>query len=145
MWIIRFFQNDVFVTADAGDHVLGVAEPPQHSGRRDQQAVSGVVAKRIIDRFEPVEIDIEYRKGRAALSEIRQPGLELDLEMAAVREAGQRVLVGVFGPRLGQPGEPLVFLFQPQDLGGCFGQEIRRCRRDWIGGGGRRRPAGPVR
>ena len=57
-----FAQHDELVAADARDRV-GLADGGLQTGRRlDEQQVAGRVAERVVDRLEPVEVDVQARR-----------------------------------------------------------------------------------
>ena len=87
-------QDRELVAAEAGDDV-GRAQPlAQHARDARQQAVAGRVAERVVDGLEAVEVEHERGALGAVAAHVREVPRELLLEAAAVREPGERVVVG---------------------------------------------------
>ena len=88
-----FFQNDhELVAAEPRHHVARTQRAPQPAADLHQQHVAGVVAQRIVDDLEPVEIDEQQRKPPlVALGGIdRLP--QHAVEHLAVGQVGQAVV-----------------------------------------------------
>ena len=66
----------------------------QHAGDPDDQLVAGVVAERVVDRLEVVDVEHQQRAAGAVARDLREVAADLELEAAAVEQAGQRVVVG---------------------------------------------------
>ena len=85
-----------FVAAEPG-HEIGPADASAEAdGDGFQQLVADHVSERVVDALEFVDVDIEHRKlpvGRG----VRQFALELFVEQGAVRQIGQRVVMGEVG------------------------------------------------
>ena len=87
-------QDRELVAAEAGDDV-GRAQPlAQHARDARQQAVAGGVAEGVVDGLEAVEVEHERGALGAVAAHVREVPRELLLEAAAVREPGERVVVG---------------------------------------------------
>ena len=77
-------QDQELVPAVAGEDVLGadaVAEPLRHL---PQQLVTGVVAEGLVDRLDPVEVEVEHREMPAVPGGARDRHLEMTLEERAL-------------------------------------------------------------
>ena len=64
------------------------------SGDLADQVVAGVVAERVVDRLEAVDVDDHHRAAAAVAGAEGDVLVELGAEAAAVEQAGQRVVVG---------------------------------------------------
>ena len=84
-------QHGELVAADAGDDVVRAQRVPQRRARRADHLVADVVAERVVDRLEVVEVDQHHRAGRAVVDH----RAELALEAAPVEQLGERVVVGL--------------------------------------------------
>src|SRR6202011_1821185 len=84
-------QDDELIAARPGDHVARVERLAQTRGDFTQDAVADAVTERVVDRLEPVEVDVE--QGETAIVERRrfQYGVEALFEREAIRQAGQTV------------------------------------------------------
>ena len=89
------------VAAEPG-HEIGFAHAgPEADRDRFQQFVADHVSERVVDALELVDVDIKHRKLLAGRG-VRQFALELLVEQRAVRQIGQRVVMGEVGdPFLG--------------------------------------------
>lgn len=85
-------EHDEFVATEAGDHVGRAERAGEPRRRLEKQFVAGIVAKRIVDRFEVVEIDQEQADRAACLGHDIERLLQTLLEEQAVRQAGQVVM-----------------------------------------------------
>ena len=93
-------QQHELVAAVAGQHVLGACaggEPPRDLA---QQLVAGAVAERVVDHLEVIEVDVEQRDGAIVPSRAGQRVDQVLVELGAVGQPGQRVVVGHVGDAL---------------------------------------------
>jgi hypothetical protein len=97
-----------FVAAHAADRRAAADRAGQPAADHHQQLVAGVVAERIVDRLEAVEVD-EHEGSRAARP-LRQHGIDPRHHHGAVGEAGQRILLGL-------PADGLLGRLQLGDVG----------------------------
>ena len=65
----------------------------QHLGEAAQDVVAGVVAERVVDALEVVEVDHQQRQ-LAARAELVEVPVDRELEAAAVAQPGQRIVGG---------------------------------------------------
>jgi hypothetical protein len=73
----------------------GVARPYRLGEARSdaaQQLVAGVVAERVVDHLEAVEVEQEDGRRRAAAAHARERAREAVAEQLAIRQPGQRVV-----------------------------------------------------
>ena len=85
-------------------------QPLQAGRHRFQQLVADRVAERIVDALEFVDVDIEHRELLAGVASL-QLALEPFAEQGAVRQIGQRVVMGeVRDALLGAPALGDVFM-----------------------------------
>ena len=87
------FQDDhEFVAAEPRHHVARAQRTPQPAADFHQQHVAGVMAQRIVDDLEAVEIDEQHRKlALVALRGVDRPPQHA-VELVAVRQVGQAVM-----------------------------------------------------
>ena len=83
-------QHGELVTAQAGYQVGGAQAALDAPGRAPQDLVADVVAHRVVDRLETVEVEEHERQLRAGLG----VALQLPLEGSPVGEPGERVDTG---------------------------------------------------
>ncbi len=96
------------LAAEARREVRGAAIRLQHGGEAAQHLVAGRVAERVVDALEVVEVADQQRHGRAVPSRLRrraQAGsrdvrVDVGLEVAAVAQARERVVLGQAAHRL---------------------------------------------
>ena len=55
-------QHDEFVATEPGDAIRFSRDRPEARSRFDQQRITGIVAQRVIDVLEPVEVDQQQRE-----------------------------------------------------------------------------------
>ena len=85
-------KDGEFVAAKSRHHVLLTRGPPQPHGDIDQHFIADAVAVQIVDALERVHVEQEDRM-RAMTAWQRGKGiLQLLIELAAVRQAGKRIL-----------------------------------------------------
>ncbi len=87
-------QQRELVAAEAGDRVLATAGLAQRCGHGEQQFVAGLVAERVVDLLESVEIDQDHRAALAVSAAGAKPPAKLGVEAAAVDQPGERIVVG---------------------------------------------------
>ena len=87
-------QHGALVAAEAGDRVGGAQALEQHAGHPDDQLVAGVVAERVVDRLEVVDVEHEQRAAGAVARHLGEVAADLELEAAPVEQTRQRVVVG---------------------------------------------------
>ena len=87
-------QDRELVAGEAGDDVGGAHPFAHHLGDLADQVVAGVVAERVVDRLEAVDVDDHHRALAAVAGAEGDVLVELGAEAAAVEQPGQRVVVG---------------------------------------------------
>ena len=87
-------QAGELVAAEPGDRVAAAQAPGERARDGADQLVAGLVAERVVDVLEAV--DVEHEHGAGAHPAARGGDLELELldEAAAVEQVGERVVVG---------------------------------------------------
>ena len=86
-------DDDKFVPAETHQPIIAPHGTPKDVGNREEQSVAGVVAQRVVDNLEIVEIDVEQRAGTSGPR--GEDGLaDSEGQSAAVVEFGQRIVVG---------------------------------------------------
>ncbi len=120
-------QHDEFIAPEARHQVARAHRAHQPARDFAQQLVAHQVAKRIVDRLEPVQVEEDQRQARAlvrfvAAGHAAHRRIEPVRQHGAVGQAGQAVVVGhVVHARLGLA--PLVDFFLQQRIGaGQFGR-----------------------
>jgi len=66
----------------------------QHLGDLDQRMVAGLVAKRVVDHLQPVDVDEQHRGTVVVAADAVDRRFELTHESAAIRKVDQDVLMG---------------------------------------------------
>ena len=90
-------EHGELVTAETGDDV-GVAQAEDESPRdRLEDVVAGLVAVRVVDALEVVDVDVQDRGAAVGPAGPLALPLELLLEPATVEQTGQRVVLGETG------------------------------------------------
>jgi hypothetical protein len=120
-------QEGHLVAAQAGQDVARAHDAPQPVGDEAQELVADVVAQRVVDELEAVDVDEEERRPAA----IRLLAGQVVQQDPAVPQAGERVAGGVLDERALRP-RPLDR--DPGERGGVLDQPE-------LGGGGRPRLA----
>ena len=97
-------QHAELVAAEPGERVGRADAGLQHARDLLQQPVAGLVAAGVVDDLELVEVEVEHdvarsRDRRASLQRL----VEAMLELAAIDQAGQRVVGRLVGERALQP------------------------------------------
>ena len=112
------------VTAQPTDRVGGAHGRPQRVGHTAQKFIAGVMAVRVVDQFEPVEIEIEERNITVIAGGPGELVLEVRGKQCPVGEAGEWVLDAgasrVFGDAFGLATSrplPIEAASEPFDLG----------------------------
>ena len=82
------------VAAEAGHDVAGAHGAPDAVGHFLQEPVAGVVAERVVDDLERVQVEEEQRHLAAVAARAGRGAGELVVEELAVGDAGQRVVLG---------------------------------------------------
>ena len=82
------------VAAEAGHQILAAHDVAQPLGDVEDERVADVVAERIVDVLEVIEIDVEHRRREAAGAHVVDGLLEPLGEVDAVGQAGNRVVQG---------------------------------------------------
>ena len=95
-------QDGEFVAAQARHHPVGRKQARQQRGQLRQQLVAGVVAGGVVDQLELVEVHVQQRPVRAAVVELGDGPIEPALELAAVVQAGERIVAGLVAQLLAQ-------------------------------------------
>ncbi len=57
-----------------------------------EQLVAGLVTQVVVDRLEPVEVEIEHREERLVPADARQRAFEPVEQQHAIREPGERIV-----------------------------------------------------
>jgi hypothetical protein len=96
-----------FVAAHARDRILFAQRSLQPRGDRLEQLVAGRMAQRVVDDFEAIEVEKHHRQRMLHPPRVRQRDREPVAEEAAIRQAGQRIVIGLI----------LDLLFHPLALG----------------------------
>ncbi|EXI74666.1 MAG: hypothetical protein AW07_01594 [Candidatus Accumulibacter sp. SK-11] len=105
-------DDDELVTTEPGDRVLvahGSLQPPRHL---QQQFVTNPVTQRVIDVLEAVEVEEHQGKRLPPAMRTREVMPDPLGEQAAVRQTGQRVVMG-------QPLDARLRLLVPSDVDEC--------------------------
>ena len=87
-------QHRELVAGEAGDDVGGPHPLAHDRGDVADQVVAGVVAERVVDRLEAVDVDDHHRALAAVAGGEGDVLVELGAEAAAVEQAGERVVIG---------------------------------------------------
>ena len=87
-------QEHELVAAVAGEQVGRAGAAGEPRGDLAQQLVAGGVPERVVDELEVVEVDVEHGGGAAVAARAGERQRRVLLELGAVGEAGQRVVVG---------------------------------------------------
>ena len=87
-------QYRELVAAEPRERVARAQPILQERRDRQDELVTGMVAERVVDVLEVVEVEDEQRPARSVARDVRDVGVELLLEAAAVEQARQRIVVG---------------------------------------------------
>ena len=85
-------HDDELVSAEAGGHAFGAGLHLQLFGECPDEPVTGGVAEIVVDRLQPVQVEIQHRDG--ARLTCRQSFGQVRHQRAAVVQAGQIVVFG---------------------------------------------------
>ena len=83
-----------FVAAEAGHQILAAHDAAQPLGDVENELVADVMAERIVDVLEVIEIDVEHGRRRAAGAHVVDHGFEPLAEIDAVGQAADRIVQG---------------------------------------------------
>ena len=81
-----------FVAAEAGHQILAAHDAAQPLGDVEDELVADVMAERVVDVLEVIEVDVEHRRRRAAGAHIVDHGFEPLAEIDAVGQAADRIV-----------------------------------------------------
>ena len=87
-------QHRELVAAEPGDDVLRPHARAQPVGDVEQQPVAGIVPEAVVHQLEAVDVEEEHGDGAARIGRGRERAVESGEEARAVRQAGERVVVG---------------------------------------------------
>ena len=87
-------QDRELVAGEPGDDIGGANPLAHHPGDLADQVVAGVVAERVVDRLEAVDVDDHHRAAAAVASAEGDVLVEFGAKAAPVEQPGQRVVVG---------------------------------------------------
>ena len=93
-------EHRELVAAEAGDHVLRAQHGAQARADRAQQLVAGVVAERVVEHLQVVDVEEEQREAAALRVGARDRVAEALEQQGAVGQAGERVVQGVVADAL---------------------------------------------
>ena len=82
------------VAAEAGHQILAAHDAAQPLGDVEDELVADVMAERVVDVLEVIEVDVEHRRGRAAGAHVVDHGFEPLAEIDAVGQAADRIVQG---------------------------------------------------
>ena len=88
-------QDRELVAAEAGQDVVAAQQLAQALGDVDEQAVALLVAHRVVDLLEAVEVDEHERRERAVAGGVRQRSGAVLMELRAIGQPGERVVRGL--------------------------------------------------
>ena len=88
-------QDGELVAAHARDRVLLAQRRLQPRGDRFQQLVAGRMAERVVDDLEAIEIEKHHRQRMLHAPRVRERDRQAIAEQPAVRQAGQRIVIGL--------------------------------------------------
>ena len=80
------------VAAEAGHQILAAHDVAQPLGDVEDELVADVMAERVVDVLEVIEVDVEHRGGRAAGAHVVDHGFEPLAEIDAVGQAADRIV-----------------------------------------------------
>ena len=87
-------QEQELVAALARQHVAGPREVRDAARGLGQHRVAGLVAERVVDELEVVEVEVEERERAVGAAGAAEVAADLLLQERPVREAGEAVVVG---------------------------------------------------
>ena len=68
MWVLRAADDGELVAGETGDDVTGFQHLGQPTADLDEQVVAGMVAQRVVDLLEPVEVEHDDERAHRALT-----------------------------------------------------------------------------
>ena len=83
-----------FVAAEARHQILAAHDAAQPLGDVEDELVADVMAERVVDVLEVIEVDVEHGRGRAAGAHVVDHGFEPLAEIDAVGQAADRIVQG---------------------------------------------------
>ena len=98
-------QDDELVATHPADRVGVAQRARQPCGHGDEQPVAGLVAERVVDVLEVVEVDEQRRARRAVAPAADQELLDAVHDQRPVRQVGQRVVQRLMAQLLGALGD----------------------------------------
>ncbi|MNQ68641.1 hypothetical protein D3C85_832030 [compost metagenome] len=90
---IRLYQCEL-VAAETGEGAEATAVGAQTIGQGQQQLVAGLVAELLVDTFEIIQPHAQHRDPALQLAGVDQNLVQLLLELLAIRQAGEEVVLG---------------------------------------------------
>ncbi len=96
----RFENEHELIAPHSGDRVAGAHRQAKPLGRLNQHRVSGGVARRVVHRFEPVQVTVENRYLCLLTGRASQRGPQTVEEQGTVREPGEAVVQRIMGELL---------------------------------------------
>ena len=84
-------QHRELVAAEAGEDVVGPQDAAQARADLGEHGVAGVVAERVVELLEAVDVDDQQRQRLVAFARAGQVRAQLAAELAAVGQAGELV------------------------------------------------------
>ena len=87
-------QNGKFIAAEPGDEIVATHHMTETLGDRENEFVADMMAERIVDVLEMVEVDEEDRRGRTAAPHFADQPLQALAEIDAVGQAADRIVQG---------------------------------------------------
>jgi hypothetical protein len=85
-------EHGELVAAEAGEEVAAAQHLAQAMGDLDQEPVALLVAERVVDLLEAIEVDQQQRRERAHALGARERALPLPMQGCAVRQVGEPVV-----------------------------------------------------
>src|SRR5208283_3919704 len=80
------------VAAEPGNQIVAAHHPTQALRDLKNELVADMVAERIVDILEVIEIDVEHGRRRAAVTDLVDHGLQSFTEIDAVGQAADRIV-----------------------------------------------------
>jgi len=93
-FLLQFNDGRELIPRQAGDHIP-FSQNTLNAGRRLlEHPIPAIMAMEIVHGFEKIQIDVEHRKAATFRVALADPGLQKLLEQGAVRQLGERIVVG---------------------------------------------------
>jgi hypothetical protein len=128
-------QDRELVPAEAGQDVVAAQQLVQALGDVDEQAVGLLVAHRVVDLLEAVEVDEHEGGERAVAARVGQRSGSVLVQLGAIRQPGERVVRGLVAQAArGARDDAKQAGPQEQQAGDECGEERPGVRRDGVGG-----------